>query len=58
MGLGSIAMDRLSYCAQDVMSWMVNNKLVCNASKTEVVHFSSLFLLRDPIPEITLNGVM
>jgi len=35
---------------------LVNNKLVCNASKTEVVHFSSLFLLRDPISEITLNG--
>ena len=52
----SIAMDKLSYCAQDVMSWMVNNKLVCNASKTEVVHFSSRFLLRDPISEITLNG--
>ena len=52
----SIAVDRLSYCAQDVLSWMVNNKLVCNASKTEVVHFSSSFLLRDPIPEITLNG--
>ena len=52
----SIAMDKLSYCAQDVMSWMVNNKLVCNASKTEVVHFSSRFLLRNPISEITLNG--
>ena len=51
----SIAMDKLSYCAQDVMSWMVNNKLVCNASKTEVVHFSSRFLFRDSISEITLN---
>ena len=35
---------------------MVNNKLVCNASKTEVVHFSSRFLPREPISEVILNG--
>lgn len=38
------------------MLWMVNNKLVCNVFKIEVVYFFLCFLLRDLILEIILNG--
>ena len=52
-----IALETLKQCTRDVMPWMENNKLVCNASKThfEVAHFSSCYLRHDPIAQASVG---
>ena len=36
--------ETLEHCANDIIQWMKDNKLLCNTSKTEVLHFTSRFL--------------
>jgi hypothetical protein len=50
-----ITTDKLKCCSKDVMLWMVKNKLICNASKTECVHFCSRFVSTELISEVVLN---
>ena len=35
----SSCLSKLELCAQDILSWMADNKLLCNSSKTEILHF-------------------
>ena len=35
---------------------MANNKLLCNSSKTEILHFSSRYLQRQPIATLNIAG--
>lgn len=46
---------KIENCVKDLISWMMNNKLVCNSSKTEVIHFSSRHLPSQPIQSITID---
>lgn len=48
--------DKLEHCIQDVTNWMFNNKLVCNGTKTDVVHFSSRHLQQHPIKLVEIDG--
>ena len=48
--------SKLELCAKDIIQWMTNNKLMCNSSKTEVIHFSSRYLHREPIEMVNING--
>ena len=46
-------LSRLELCAQDILSSMTDNRLIlCNSSRTEIVHFSSLYLRRQPIAAV------
>ena len=49
-------LSRLELCARDILSWMTDNKLLCNSSKTEIVHFSSHYLRRQPIAAVNIAG--
>ena len=37
------AVRRINNCIKDIISWSTENKLIVNASKTEVIHFKSRF---------------
>ena len=52
----SSCLSRLELCAQDILSWMTDNRLLCNSSKTEIVHFSSHYLRRQPIAIVNIQG--
>ncbi|XP_068707689.1 uncharacterized protein [Montipora foliosa] len=45
----SSGLETLEHCANDIIQWMKDNKLLCNTSKTEVLHFTSRFLDVDSI---------
>ena len=48
---------KLEQCIKDVINWCSANALVCNPSKTEVVHFCSRFTeAREDIGSISING--
>ena len=49
------ALTKIENCAKDIISWMMNNKLVCNSSKTEVIHFSSRHLPSQAIRSIHID---
>ena len=49
------ALEDLTLCIQDIMSWNVSNMLKCNPKKTEIIHFSSRFSLANPIPSIKVG---
>ena len=52
----SSCLSKLELCAQDIFSWMADNKLLCNSSKTEILHFSSRYLQRQPIAAVNIAG--
>ena len=45
------ALQELTFCIQDIMTWNVSNILKCNPKKTEIIHFSR-FSPADPVPSI------
>ena len=49
------ALEDLTLCIQDIMSWNVSNMLKCNPKKTEIIHFSSRFSPANPIPSIKVG---
>ena len=51
----SIAISKLVQCVRDVRAWSIQNKLMLNDSKTEVIFVSSEFVNRPPLPKITVN---
>ena len=50
------ALINLEQCINDIQSFLIINKLTCNPSKTEVVHFSSRFSRLAPITTITFGN--
>ena len=50
-----VALENLSLCLDDIMSWNLCNMLKYNASKTEIIHFSSRFLPPEPIASIKVG---
>ena len=49
------ALEDLTLCIQDIMSWNVSTILKCNPKKTDIIHFSSRFSLANPIPSIKVG---
>ena len=49
------ALEDLTLCIQDIMSWNVSNMLKCNPKKTEIIHFSSRFSPANPILSIKVE---
>ena len=52
----STGLETLEHCASDIIQWMKCNKLLCNTSKTEVLHFTSRFLNVDSITHVTIGN--
>ena len=52
----SSGLETLEHCANDIIQWMKDNKLLCNTSKTEVLHFTSRFLDVDSITHVTIGN--
>lgn len=50
------ALDRLDRCLKDIQLFFLKNKLVCNPTKTEIVHFLSRFSRLDYIPNIVIGS--
>ena len=50
-----VALENLSLCLDDIMSWNLCNMLKCNPSKTEIIHFSSRFSPPEPIALIKVG---
>ena len=52
-----MATCRINKCIKDIISWSINNELLVNASKTEVIHFTSRFAPPPPHPlVVTVDG--
>ena len=52
------AVQRINKCITDIISWSIQNKLIINASKTEVLHFMSKFAPTPPHPlVVSVDGV-
>jgi len=51
------ALSKLKMCIKDILVWCAMNKLSCNPSKTEVIHFSSRFSPNvSPTPPLSVGG--
>ena len=50
-----VALENLSLCLDDIMSWNLCNILKCNSSKTEIIHFCSRFSPPEPIASIKVG---
>jgi hypothetical protein len=46
----------LEACIADVRSWAIQNKLMLNDTKTEVLHIHSRFRATSPLPSISIGG--
>ena len=53
-----IAACRINNCIKDIISWSIKNKLLVNASKTEVIHFISRFAQIRVIKPFNYNVVI
>ena len=51
----SAAIRKLEQCVMDVKAWSIQNKLMLNDSKTEVVFVSSRFVKAPSFPKITIG---
>ena len=52
------AITKVQNCFSDLQTWMSNNKLVLNASKTEIIIFGSQHQLKKiNVTSISLSGV-
>ena len=50
--------QRVNNCITDIISWSIQNKLIINAAKTEVLHFMSEFAPTPPHPlVVSVDGV-
>jgi len=49
------ALEDVTLCIQDIMSWNVSNILKCNPKKTEIIHFSLRFSPANPIPSTKIG---
>ena len=49
------ALLNLELCMNDMQAFFLSNKLVCNQSKTEVVHLTSRFTRHPPLSNITFS---
>ena len=49
------AISNLEHCISDVLTFFSDNKLVCNPTKTEVIHLYSRFSNLTPIPGINIS---
>ncbi|PIK34110.1 hypothetical protein BSL78_29076, partial [Apostichopus japonicus] len=54
-GNREISISRLESCIRDIKSWSIQNKLMFNDSKTEVLHISSKFLMCPTSPKIAVD---
>ena len=53
-----VAVSRINNCIRDIISWSIKNWLLVNASKTEVIHFTSRFALTPSQPlVVSVDGV-
>ena len=53
-----IAVRRINNCISDIICWSTKNKLLVNASKTEVLHFTSKFAPIPPHPlVVSVDGM-
>ena len=52
----SSAINKLEACIADVRSWAIQNKLMLNDAKTEVLHIHSQFRATSPLPSINIGG--
>ena len=52
----SEAVHKLESCISDVRSWAIQNKLMLNDSKTEIIHFHSAFRTNSVLPSINIGG--
>ena len=50
-----LALLNLELCLNDIHAFFLSNKLVCNPSKTEVLHLTSRFTRHPPISNITFG---
>ena len=50
------AVKKLESCIADIRSWAIQNKLMLNDSKTEILHFHSNFRTHSPFPAINIGG--
>ena len=46
----------LEECINDIQTFFLTNKVACNPSKTEVIHFSSKFSRLEPISSISIGS--
>ena len=51
----AVALENLSLCLDDIMSWNLGNMLEYNPSKTQTTHFSSRFSPAEPISSIKVG---
>ena len=49
-------LSNVHHCVSSILCWMKTNKLVCNTSKTEVIHFSSKFIKQIPLAKINIGS--
>ena len=52
----SSAINKLEACIADVRSWAIQNKLMLNDAKTEVLNIHSNFRATSPLPSINIGG--
>ena len=52
----SSTINKLEACIADVRSWAIQNKLMLNDAKTEVLHIHSQFRATSPLPSINIGG--
>ena len=48
--------SNLQICIDAIPEWLADNELVCNKSKTDVIHLSSRFQQDDLLSEITIGN--
>jgi hypothetical protein len=46
---------QLELCMKDIKAWTVENRLLLNDTKTEVIHVRSRFRNSDPFPQVTIG---
>ena len=51
-----LQLDKLEMCIKDIRAWCVENKLLLNDSKTEVIHISSRFTKPVALDHITVGS--
>ena len=50
-----VQLQKLELCIKDIRTWSVENKLLLNDAKTEVIHISSRFKIPWPLSHVTVG---
>ena len=50
-----VQLQKLELCIKDIRTWSVENKLLLNDAKTEVIHISSRFKNSDHLSHVTVG---